>query len=409
MSRDTKEFVVAKMTALERRSSLSLACIFALRMLGLFLILPVFSIEASRYSGGSDVSLVGLAMGIFGLTQACLQLPYGLLSDYLGRKRVMIGGLLIFAAGSLIAASADSVIGLLIGRAIQGAGAISAVVTATIADQTRDEVRTKSMALVGVSAVLMFALSLFFSPILVGVIGLSGLFSLTAVLSMIGIVVVVLWVPRVALVTARGARGRLRDVLGLSNLRRLDVGAFVLHAVQLAMWLAVPQMLVDAGLSRDHHWWVYLPAVLLSFVMMSLLLFPLERKGFLRAVFLGAIGLLALVECGFYWAAENHLNVSVLMALLFLFFCSFNVLEASMPSMVSRQAPAESRGAALGAFNTMQSLGLFFGGAVGGWLIEHTGLSGLFSACALAILLWLASAWAMSPETVKANTQAEKA
>lgn len=385
------------MTPVERRASLSLAAIFALRMLGLFLVLPVFALEAARYPGGDDPARIGLAMGVYGLTQALLQLPFGLASDRLGRKRVIVLGLLLFAAGSLLAAAASTLNWLIIGRSLQGAGAVSAAVTALLADQTRDTVRTKAMALVGGSIALMFAVSLVAAPLLDALIGLSGLFALTGVLALAGVAVVLWWVPREPAQHKNVPRGKLSEVLAHAGLLRLNFGVFVLHAVQLAMWMAVPALLVQAGLSKDHHWWVYLPAVLASFVVMGGSLFPLERRGYLRAVFLAAIGLIALVQLGLLLvAASGQPGVGSLAVLMFVFFCGFNVLEASQPSMVSRVAPAHARGAALGVYNTLQSLGLFVGGVAGGALVKHAGVRGLFIACLLAMLAWLVAAWPMT-------------
>lgn len=382
------------MTPVERRASLSLAAIFALRMLGLFLVLPVFALEAARYPGGDDPALVGLAMGIYGLTQGVLQLPFGMASDRLGRKRVIVAGLLLFAVGSFVAALADSLAGLTLGRALQGAGAISAAVTALLADQTRDEVRTKAMALVGASIGLMFALSLLLAPLLVSWIGLAGLFTLTGMLALAGVAVVIWLVPPEPRQHKDMPRGRLSEVLTHAGLLRLDVGVFILHAVQLAMWVAIPALLVQAGLPKADHWWVYLPAVLASFVVMGAALFPLERRGYLRAVFLAAIGLITLVQLGLLWSAQAP-HIGVLAVLLFVFFCGFNVLEASQPSLASRIAPAHARGAALGVYNTLQSLGFFAGGAVGGWLVKATGVQGLFVACTVGMGLWLLVAWPM--------------
>lgn len=398
------------MTPRERRASLSLASIFALRMLGLFLVLPVFALEAGKYPGGDDPALIGLAMGIYGLTQGVLQIPFGMASDRLGRKRVIVFGLLVFAAGSLVAAYASSLNGLIMGRSLQGAGAVSAAVTALLADQTRDEVRTKAMGLVGASIALMFAVSLVAAPLLVAHIGLAGLFGLTGTLALAGVAVVVWAVPPEPRRHKNMPRGRLSEVLSHVALLRLNFGVFVLHAVQLAMWVAVPALLVQAGLPKDHHWWVYLPAVLASFVVMGTTLFPLEKRGYLRAVFLVAIGLIALVQLGLLWAASSGTpDVNALAVLLFVFFCGFNVLEASQPSMASRVAPAHARGAALGVYNTLQSLGFFAGGVAGGWLVKHTGVQGLFMACAAGMALWLLVAWPMKAPRPRASIPASQA
>ena len=386
------------MTPLERRSSVSLALIFALRMLGLFLVLPVFALEARKYPGGDDPALVGLAMGVYGLTQAVFQLPLGLASDRWGRKRVIVLGLLVFAGGSLLAALADSVHGLLIGRALQGAGAVSAAVTALLADQTRDAVRTKAMALVGGSIGLMFALALVAAPLLASGIGLAGLFGLTCALALAGIAVVLWWVPAEPPQHANAPRGRLAEVWSHPDLLRLNLGVFVLHTVQLSMWVAVPALLVQAGLERAHHWQVYLPAVVLSFAALGGL-FALERRGRLRAALLGAIGLVLLVQVGLGTLAGSGATPSlwVLGPLMFVFFCGFNALEASQPSLVSRMAPAHLRGAALGSYNTLQSLGLFAGGALGGALVKWSGAPGLFATTAALTALWLALTWPLQP------------
>ena len=387
------------MTAGELRSSFSLSSIFALRMLGLFLVLPVFALEASRYPGGDDPARVGLAMGIYGLTQGLLQIPFGMASDWLGRKRVIIFGLLVFALGSFIAMAASDLTWLIIGRSVQGAGAISAAVTALLADQTRDEVRTKAMTLVGVSIGLMFALSLIVAPLLAAHIGLAGLFTLTGLFALTGIAVVVWWVPPEPAQPVHRPRGSLALVLRDPALLRLDLGVFVLHAVQLAMWIVIPTLLVQAGLGKDAHWQVYTPAVLASFFVLRGTLYPLERRGYLRAVFLASVGVILLVQLGLWWAAQQAASgtpsLSLLAWLLFVFFCGFNILESCQPSLASRVAPQHARGAALGVYNTLQSLGFFVGGAAGGWLAKTAGPQALFLACGALMLLWLLLAWPM--------------
>lgn len=382
------------MTPTERRASGSLAAIFAARVLGLFLVLPVFALEAARYPGGNDPALIGLAMGIYGLTQGLLQVPFGLASDRLGRKHVIIFGLLVFAAGSFLAATAASVHALVIGRAVQGAGGVNAAVTALLSDLTRDEVRTKSMAIIGATIGLMFAFSLVASPLLAAAIHLSGLFAITGVMALACVAVVAWWTPPEPKQHKNVPRGKLSDVLRDPALLRCDVGVFVLHAVQVAMWVAIPALLVQAGLPKEHHWWVYLPAVMASFFVMGGTLFPLERRGYLRAVFLFSIALVGLVQLGLAAAARAP-AVGTLSLLLFVFFCGFNMLEASQPSMTSRIAPAHARGAALGVYNTLQSVGFFFGGAVGGWVAKNVGYPGLFASCAVLSVLWLVVAWPM--------------
>lgn len=386
------------MTSQERRSSGALALIFALRMLGLFLVLPVFMLEARKYPGGDDPAMIGLAMGLYGLTQAVFQLPIGLASDRIGRKRVIVAGLLVFATGSLIAAMADSLTGLMVGRAIQGAGAVSAAVTALLADLTRDGVRTKAMAMVGGSIGLMFALALVLAPLLNAWIGLSGIFGLTCALALAGIAVVLWVVPPEPKQHVNAPKGKFSDLLGQKDLLRLNFGVFILHTVQMSMWVAVPAMLVQAGLIKEQHWHIYLPAVLLSFLAMGML-FSMERKGKLRKALLGAIVLVLVVQIGLgMLAASGTIPTIWCMALLmFLFFCGFNALEASQPSLVSRMAPAPLRGAALGAYNTLQSLGLFAGGAIGGAVAKFAGVPGLFIMTAVLTAVWLLVTWPLRP------------
>jgi MFS family permease len=390
--------VSSKMTPQERRSSASLALIFALRMLGLFLVLPVFALEAAHYPGGDDPVMVGLAMGLYGLTQAVFQLPLGMASDRFGRKRIIVGGLVVFAIGSLVAALADSLTGLMVGRALQGAGAVSAAVTALMSDLTRDSVRTKAMAMVGGSIGLMFALALVLSPLLAAWGGLSGIFGLTFALALCGVAVVIWVVPPEPVQHHSEQRGKPAELLQHKDLLRLNAGVFILHTVQMAMWVAVPALLVAAGLLKDAHWKVYLPAVVLSFVAMGGL-FSMERKGKLRAALLGAISLVLVVQIGLGVVAQTSAQPSLALmgVLMFLFFVGFNVLEASQPSLVSRMAPAHLRGAALGAYNTLQSLGLFAGGFLGGALAKWGGMPALFTSTAVLMVLWLVITWPLRP------------
>ena len=386
------------MTRQELRSSGSLALIFALRMLGLFLVLPVFALEAQHYAGGNDPAMVGLALGMYGLTQAVFQLPLGLASDRFGRKKVIIVGLLVFALGSLVAALADSLMGLVWGRALQGAGAVSAAVTALLADLTRDSVRTKAMAMVGGSIALMFSLALVLSPLLAGWVGLSGIFWITLALTLAGMAAVLWVVPPEPVQHTAMPRGRFADLLAYPDLLRLNAGVFVLHTVQMAMWVAVPTLLVQAGLVKTAHWQVYLPAVLLSFAALGRL-FAMERKGQLRSALLLAIVLVLLVQAGLgaLTLAGGAPSLWLLGAAMLVFFIGFNMLEATQPSLVSRMAPERLRGAALGAYNTLQSLGLFAGGFLGGWLSRHGSLTGVFAATALLCVVWLVVTWPLQP------------
>lgn len=384
----------SRMTPDERRSAFSLASIYALRMLGLFMVMPVFMLEARHYKGGDDLSAVGMAMGVYGLVQALLQIPFGMAADRFGRKRVIYLGLALLALGSIVGAMATSVAGLALGRALQGGGAISAAVTALLADQTRDAVRTKGTALVGASIGLMFALSLVLGPLLSGWGGLSAIFGVTLLLAVSGVAIVRWWTPAEPELPLEGqTKHSLWGLLVHADLIRLNFGVFALYAVQLASWVAIPALLIQAGVASADHGWVYLPAVLLSFVVMGVTLFPMERRGLLRPLFLGCIVLVMAVQAAWSVLALSSPPLWSLAILLFLFFCGFNVLEASQPSLASRLAPMGSRGAALGVYNTLQSLGIFAGGAVGGLLIKNLGASGVFTASAALMLAWLGVAW----------------
>ena len=385
----------SRMTALERRASFSLATVYAMRMLGLFMVLPVFALEARRYPGGEDAAAMGLALGVYGLVQAVLQIPFGLAADRWGRKRVMLFGLALFAVGSLIAAGASDLHTLAWGRAMQGCGAISAAVSALLADQTRDVVRTKALALLGGSIGLMFALSLVVGPWLSQWAGLPGLFNLTAVMAVAGMAMVVWWTPPEPPMPEGGVPRVRWSQLFTPDLLRLYVGVFVLYAVQFATWVSMPALLVQAGVLQADHGWVYLPTVLLSFVFMGMTLFPMERRGQLRPLFLACIAGVMLVQLALLWVSLGTAQLWMLAVLLFFFFCGFNVLEASQPSLASRFAPRGGRGSALGVYNTLQSLGIFAGGAFGGWLAKGGGTPGLFLCCALLMGVWLAVAWAM--------------
>ena len=375
------------MTPLEIRASISLASIFALRLLGLFLILPVFAVYAQSLQGGTDPALVGLALGIYGLTQGLLQIPYGAASDRWGRKPVIAAGLVVFAAGSFIATLATDIVWTIFGRAIQGAGAISAAVTAFIADSTRDEHRTKAMALVGGSVALTFAGSLVLAPLLYPTVGVRGLFALTGVLVVMAIGVL-FWVVPVtppAVVKLPGDDSNTRAVFFDRQLLRLNVGIFVLHTVLMAMFVVIPILLVQRGLPVSEHWKVYLPAVMLSFALMAKPLIVAERRGLMRPLFIGAIALVLAAQLGFLLRGDTLLWMAVW---LLIFFTGFNILEASLPSLVSRIAPPSAKGLALGIYNTAQALGLFAGGALGGAIAAVWDSEAVFVFAAIVMAGW---------------------
>jgi MFS family permease len=378
------------MTPFELRASLSLASLYAFRMLGLFLILPVFAVHAHTLPGGHQPLLVGLVLGIYSLTQGLLQLPFGMASDRLGRKPVIVFGLVLFALGSVVAAQATDIAWTLIGRALQGTGAISAAVTACIADLTRDSQRTKAMGLVGASIGLTFALSLVAAPLLYEWVGMAGMFYLTGALAVVGIAVVLFAVPSLPTPVHRVGEGvqrtRFREVALDAELMRLNVGIFALHFVQMAMFVVLPAWLVErAQLPLAEHWKVYLPVVAASFVLMVPPIAWGERAGRLRVVTLASIAVILVSQLGY---ATQPVGILPFVVLLLVFFAAFNVLEATVPSMVSRLAPPDVRGTALGIYNTVQALGLFAGGALGGWASSRFGGVSVFVLCAGVMAVW---------------------
>ena len=385
-----------RMTTVERRATFGLASIFGLRMLGMFLILPVFAIHAQHLPGGDDHTLVGLALGAYGLTQAMLQLPFGMASDRFGRKRVIFFGLLLFILGSIVAALATDVQTVVIGRAIQGAGAISAAVMALLADLTREEHRTHAMAMIGSTIGLTFAFSLAAGPALYRWLSVPGIFALTAVLGTLALWVVWRVIPDPQAShfhsDAEVTPATMGDVLRHRGLLRLNLGIFTLHAVQMAMFVVLPLKLVAAGLDTPQHWTVYLPVVLLAFALAVPAIVIGERRGKLKHFFVAAVLLLLLSQALAPWVLDRLWGG---VAVLALFFIAFNVLEATLPSLVSKLAPARAKGTAIGVYNTSQALGVFVGGVLGGGLAERFGTGGVFGLTALLALIWLVVAVTM--------------
>jgi MFS family permease len=392
---------MSSMTSTEIRAGAGLAGVFGLRMLGLFLILPVFAVHAPRLAGGDNQTLVGIALGAYGLAQALLQIAFGAASDRWGRKPIIVLGLLIFVAGSFVAASANDIWTVIVGRTLQGAGAISSVVIALAADLTRPVHRTKVMAMIGATIGLSFAVSLVSAPWLYERIGMGGLFSITGVLGLAAIGAVYMLVPEPLVHAARHEteRASLRTVLFDAELARINFGIFALHVVQVAMFVVVPSALVRGGLPLAEHWKIYLPVVLASFLLMVPPVLAADRKNLHKRVMLGAIALMAAVQG---LLAEWHGVHSLLIAVLVAFFAAFNVLEAMLPSLVSRIAPETARGRATGVFNTAQTLGLFCGGLLGGWVAKHFGAGAVFSVCAVLMLAWLVVAARMRVPAVNA-------
>lgn len=384
------------MTGEERKASLSLAAIFCLRMLGLFLILPVFALYAEHLEGVTPL-LIGVAIGAYGLTQALLQIPFGMLSDRIGRKPVIVMGLLIFAAGSVVAAMSDTIWGIIIGRLMQGSGAIAAAIMALAADLSREEHRTKMMATIGISIGMAFAASLILGPMLNSMIGVPGIFWLTALLALGGVLIILFVVPKPEHChfhrDAEPVPAQFRNVLTNANLLRLDFGILILHMVLTAVFLSYPLALRDQGMVVADHWHIYLPVLVLSVGLMVPFVIMAEKQRKMKPVFLGAITALALSLLVLYLSVHHLYG---LIAGLLLFFTAFNLLEASLPSLISKVAPAESKGTAMGVYSSSQFAGAFFGGVVGGWVHTHYGLDSVFLAAGLAVSLWLVIAWGMA-------------
>jgi MFS family permease len=388
------------MSSRELRASLSLASIFGLRLFGMFIILPVFALHAQGLPGW-NLTLVGIALGAYGLTQAVLQVPYGWLSDRHGRKPVLYFGLLVFALGSFACALVESPALVIAGRVLQGAGAISGVVIALTSDLTRESQRTKAMAIIGSTIGVVFAVSFIMAPYLQARIGVPGIFALTGVLAFAAIAVVAWAVPDAE---KQGPPRVVKwsAVLADPELARLNVGIFVLHAVLMALFVVVPFALVGAGLAKQDHWWVYLSSVGAGFfLMLPAIIGPAaahERRVFLAAVALLAVAIIVL--------AAGLSTLSGIVTALVIFFAAFNVLEAKLPALVSRAAPREATGSATGVYSSVQFLGTFFGGAVGGAIAQHAGPIAVLATCAAATILWLVVAWKMGEFAVRTAVEA---
>lgn len=395
--------ITSPMTGVERRATWSLASIYALRMFGLFLIMPVLSLYADELEGSSP-ALVGFAIGVYGMSQALLQIPFGLVSDWVGRKKIIVFGLLLFCLGSVIAAVSTSIFGIVIGRAVQGSGAIAGPVMALVADLTQEVHRTKAMALIGASIGVSFGVAIAAGPALAGVIGLHGIFWLIAALAIMAILVIIFIVPTpqqskkhrdAQLVTAS-----FGQVLSNPELLRLNYGIFILHALLTASFVVVPLLMRDAGLISTDHWQVYLPVFVGSFVAIIPLIIVAEKKRKMKPIFLTAIIIVILAELGLM---QFNLWLPGIIGFLWLFFTGFNLLEATLPSLISKTAPGDMRGTAMGIYSTCQFLGAGIGGSVGGWCYGHYGANAVFMVCAIGAASWLLLALGMARPRYWAN------
>ena len=387
--------VSSNLAAQERRAGISLAMIYAFRMLGLFMILPVFALYAEHLPGATPM-LMGLALGIYGLTQALLQIPFGMWSDRIGRKPVILIGLLIFAVGSLIAGSAHSIEGIIVGRAIQGGGAIAAALMALAADLSREEHRTKMMALIGVSIGMSFAVSMVLGPVVNHWIGISGIFFSTAGLALVGIAILYFFVPDpVVSHFHRDAEVETQSILSVlknTQLLRLDLGILTLHFVLMCVFLVLPLVLQnEMGVDANKHWQIYLPVFAVSLLIMVPFIIIAERKQAMKPVFIGAI--FSLMVATFIFLNSQSFWITVFA--LVIFFAGFNLLEASLPSLITKTAPATQKGTAMGMYSSSQFFGAFAGGAIGGSAHQFWGINGVYYTVLAALLLWLVLAITM--------------
>ncbi len=387
------------MSASERLASVSLAGLFSLRMLGLFMIYPVFSVYAQQLKGATP-GTIGLALGIYGLAQGLLQIPFGILSDYWGRKPIIACGLVLFALGSMLAAVSTSIHGVILGRLLQGCGAVGSAILALAADLTREEQRTKAMAIIGMVIGLSFGIAVVAGPILNNWVGVSGIFWFTSLLAFLGLGVLIWLVPRPLVQRhhrdAQPVPAMFGRVLRDGQLLRLNFSVFALHAVLTATFIALPIALHNGvGLAASQQWYLYLPSLVASVFIMVPFIILAEKRQRMRQVLLGAIIVIALSEL---LMLESTRHLAMLLLALIAFFTAFNLMEATLPSLVSKLAPADGKGTAMGLFSSSQFLGIFFGGLGGGWAFGHYGIAGIFMMLSLLCLIWLIIVWNTRPQ-----------
>lgn len=376
-----------------------IAAIFAFRMLGLFLLIPVFSFYAENLRGATP-ALIGLAMGIYGLGQGILQMPFGVFSDKIGRKPIITLGLIFFAGGSLLGALTDSIYGMILARALQGAGAVGSVLIALLADLTPDEQRTKAMAVIGMTIGTSFSLAMVISPALSHQYGLAGIFYLTAGLALLGLILLHCVIPHPSKERFHGDSeanpALFKQVIGNKHLQRLNFGIFCQHFILTATFFAIPFILnnqVEQGhLTRQWHF--YLPLMLSSFLLMIPFIILAEKKKLMKPIFLGAVLLISLSQLVLAYAYQSWFSLCLFMLT---FFIAFNILEAALPSLISKQAHPNSKGTAMGIYSTSQFLGLFTGGALAGLVYQWHGSQGIFIINALLGGLWFGVSYSMKP------------
>lgn len=384
------------MTKTELRSVSAIALVYALRMLGLAMVMPVFMLMSTHLKGYSE-SLAGFAIGAYGLSQALLQIPYGMLSDRFGRKPLILIGLILFGLGSVIAAMSGSIYGVILGRFLQGAGAVASVLMALVSDVTSEESRTKAMATIGIGIGVAFSISLVIGPLLAHALGLSGIFGATAVFAVIGIVVLLTIVPTPpehhVHPDSEAVPARIGGVLKNARLLRLDYGVLTLHMVLVAFFVTVPSILHNQlGIPKAHHAWVYLSVVIPAFFAMVPFIIIGEKKRKMKQVLGGAVALMALSMA---LMAIWHTAFAAVWIFIFMFFMAFNLIEATLPSLVSKECSAGSKGTAMGVYSTSQFLGAFIGGGLGGLILQHFGTVAVLVATVVMLLIWLAIVFTM--------------
>ncbi|MBQ4852300.1 MFS transporter [Pseudoalteromonas sp. MMG012] len=386
---------IHSLNRLEKRAAASLASVFAFRMLGLFMLMPVLAIYGQSLEHVSPM-WIGLAIGVYGLTQALLQIPMGWLSDKFGRKPIIIMGLIVFALGSVVAATADSIYWVTAGRALQGMGAIASALLALASDLSRDEQRPKVMAVIGMCIGLSFAVAMLLGPMVASAFGISGVFWLTAILAILGILIILFLVPSAVQRAPKGDTVAtfvdIRRLIKHPQLLRLDLGVMLLHLTLTTLFVVLPVQLITGGLAAPQHWQLYIPVLLLAFILMAPVMIIAMKKQKEKEAFLGCIGLLIASSLTLVLVIDSVIGIAVCMLL---YFIAFNFLEATMPALVARLSPANQKGSAMGVFSSGQFFGAFLGGILGGYIAQQGNPHGVFAAVACVGVIWLVIAWRM--------------